>query len=190
MFSGKIEGVIDLARLPQMVEQDSQFSGNGNDGSLFGVLPTAFREPQAPATQIAIGAEWAQDILGGGNEQPTQVGIACLGDAQLGVTISGLIASRDEADGRTDLPASAEAVWVFKRKDESQGGERAHAADPAEQLGLRVALAAKRFNLLVVGLDLMGEGSDGVENRCQSGLKGLRDVRSDFVSEAICCARG
>ena len=99
--------------------------------------------------------------------------------------ITGLIAPRDEAQCRTDFPAHAEAIGVFKCKDEGEGSERAHAADLTEQPGLRVAFAAELFVRLVIGFDLLGEGDDGVDDGCQSGSKGLGDVRSDFVSEAI-----
>jgi hypothetical protein len=104
--------------------------------------------------------------------------------------IAGLIASGDEADGRTDLPAPAEAIGLFKREDEGQRSEWTHAADPAEQLGLWVVFAAKLFALLVIGFDLLSEGSDGVEDRVQSRSKGVGYVGCGFVSEAVCRARG
>jgi hypothetical protein len=190
MFLGEIKGIIDFSGLPEAVKQNSKLPGNSNYGSLFSVLASTFCELQAPATQIAVGTEGTQDILGRGDKQTTQIGIARLGDTQLGIVIAGLIASGDEADGRTDLPAPAEAIGLFKREDEGQGSEWTHTPDPAEQLCLWVAFAAKLFDLLVIGFDLLGEGSDGVEDEGQSRSKGLRDIRSDFVSEAFCCARG
>lgn len=124
--------------------------------------------------------------MGGRDEQTTQIGIASLSDAQLRVFIAGLISPRDKAQSWTHLPAPAEAIGIFKCEDEGQGSEWAHAADPTEQLGLWVAFAAKLFDLLVIGFDLLGEGSDGVEERRQSRSKRLGDVRGDFVSEAVC----
>jgi hypothetical protein len=73
MFPGKIKGIIDFSGLPKAVEQNSKLSGNGNHGSLFGVLASTFGEFQAPAAQIAVGTEGTQDILGGRDEQTTQI---------------------------------------------------------------------------------------------------------------------
>jgi hypothetical protein len=81
-------------------------------------------------------------------------------------------------------------MGVFKGEDEGQGSEWSHAADTTEELGLRVAFAAKIFVLSVIGFDLLGEGSDGVDDRRQSRSKGLGDVGGGFVCKAVCGARG
>ena len=60
-----IEGVIGFSGFPEMVKQDSQFSGNRDDSSLFGVLAAAFSKLKPPATQVAVRTEGAQDIVSG-----------------------------------------------------------------------------------------------------------------------------
>jgi hypothetical protein len=190
IFLGKIKGIIDFSGLPKAMKQNSKLSGYGYHGSLFGVLSTAFSKLQAPTAQVAVRTEGTQDILGGRDEQTTQIGIARLGDTQLGIVIAGLIASGDEADGRTDLPAPAEVFGLFKREDEGKRSEWPHTADPTEQLGLWIAFTAKLFGFMVIGFDLLGEGSDAVEDRHQSRSKRFGDIMGDFVGEAVCGARG
>jgi hypothetical protein len=124
--------------------------------------------------------------LDGSNEQAAKVGGSSLRDPQLRVFFTGLISTRDEAEGWPPFPALAGAIGVFKREDESQGREWAHAADATELLGLRKAFAAKVFDLWVKGPDLLGEASDGVEDGHQSGPKRLGDFTGDLVSEAVC----
>jgi len=102
--------------------------------------------------------------LCGGDEQSAQVSVSGLRDSQLRVLITGLVSPRDKAQNWTHLPAPAEAIGILKREDEGQGSEGSHAADTTEELGLWVALAAKLFGLSVIGFDLLGEGSDGVED--------------------------
>jgi len=83
-----------------------------------------------------------------------------------------------------------EAVRVFEGEDVSKSSKGTHTADATEQFGLWVAFAAKLFDLLVIGSDLLSEGSDGVEDRQLGGLKRFRDGWSDFASEAVRRARG
>jgi len=189
MLSGKIEGVVDFTGLPEVVKQHSQLPGDTDYSSLFSVLPSSFGQLQAPAAQVAIGSKRPENVLCGGDQQSAKEGITGLGNVELGVVIAGLISARDKPQRRTDLPAPAEAIGLFKGEDEGQGSEWSHAADTTEEFGLRVAFAAKLFVLSVIGYDLLGEGSDGVDDRRQSRSKGLGDVRGDFVSEAVCCAR-
>ena len=59
-----------------------------------------------------------------------------------------------------------------------------------QEFDFRVLLLAQRYDPVVVEADLLGEGGDGIEDRCQSRSKRLGDVRSDFVSEAVSRARG
>jgi len=109
---------------------------------------------------------------------------------QLRILVTGLISARDKSYSWTHFPAAVEAIGVFKGEDKSQRSEWTHTANRTEQSGLRVAFAAKLFVLLVIGLDLLGEGSDGVKDRSQGRLQGLGDVGSDFASEAVCGTRG
>ncbi len=108
MFSGKIKGIIDFSGLPKTVEQNSKLSGNGNDRSLFSVLASPFGQLQSPTSQVTVRSEGTEDVLGEGDEQATQEGIASLGDSQLRVMVAGLIPSGDQTDCGSDLPALPE----------------------------------------------------------------------------------
>jgi len=60
-----VKGLINLAVFPKMVKQHGQLSGHRNDGTLFGILPTAFGKLEAPTSKIAVRSEWPEDVLGG-----------------------------------------------------------------------------------------------------------------------------
>ena len=112
-----IERVIDLTRLPQMVEQDGQFPGHRNHGSSFCVLTTAFGKLEAPTAKIAVRTEGPEDILSRTDKQSTQVAVSGLGNSQLRVMIPGLVTFWYETKCRTDLAALLEAAWLFKGED-------------------------------------------------------------------------
>jgi hypothetical protein len=56
--------------------------------------------------------------MGGVDKELPKVGIASLGDVELGVLIAGLITSWDKPKGGTDLTALAKATGIFKGQDE------------------------------------------------------------------------
>ena len=66
-----------LAAAQHAVQDDGQFAGHGDDGS----LASALGQLQAPSAQVRIGAETAQDVLGRLHQQTAEIGIAGAGDA-------------------------------------------------------------------------------------------------------------
>lgn len=120
MFLGKIKGIIDFSSLPKAVEQNCKLSGNGNDGSLFGILATPFGELEPPATKVTIRSEGTQDVLSGTDEQLAEERVTGFSDAELRVVVARLISTWDEAQGGTDLTAFWETTGVFDGEDKSQ----------------------------------------------------------------------
>ena len=116
-----IERIINLPGLPEMMEQDGQLPGDGDDSSPFCVFPSSFSQLQAPTAQVAVGTERTQDVLGGSDEQAAQISVSGLRDAQLRIATSRLISTRDEAESWLYLPALPEALRIFQRKDLGQG---------------------------------------------------------------------
>ena len=77
-----MEGVVDLAVFPQVVQEDGELSSDCDDGALLGVLPAPLGELEPPTAQVAVGTEGSQEVLGALHEQPAQVavtGLACPG---------------------------------------------------------------------------------------------------------------
>ena len=111
-----VERVIDLTGLPEMMEQDGQLSGDGDDSSPFCIFPSAFSKLQAPTAQVAIRSKGSQDVLSGSHEQAAQVRVSGLGDAQLRVVSSRLISPRDEAlsceSRKLETPICADCLSV------------------------------------------------------------------------------
>jgi len=99
-----VEGVVDIARDPQAVEEDGQLAGHRHHRSLLGVLSPAFGELETPAAKITIGSEGSEYVLGAADEQATQVAVAGLpartpgrcSDAELGIARSGLVPLGDK----------------------------------------------------------------------------------------------
>ena len=190
MFPGKIERIIDFSCFPEVVKQHGQLPGDANHGPLFGVLPSPFSKFQSPATQITVWSEGTEDVLSGTDQQAAQVGVSRFCNSQLRVLIAGLVTFWHETECRAYLAAFLEAARLFEGEDEAQGSEWAYAADFSEQFCFRVLILAELFNLSVVFTDLLGEGSDGVEDGEKSRLQGFWNIEPDFVSEAVCGARG
>jgi hypothetical protein len=58
-----VQGFVDFSAHPQVMQQYCQLSGRGNDRSFLAVSSTTLGQLQAPASQIAVDAEWSQDML-------------------------------------------------------------------------------------------------------------------------------
>ena len=58
-----VQWFVRFSAHPQVMQQHRQLSCGGDDRSLLPALPAAFGQPQSPASQVAIDAEWSQDVL-------------------------------------------------------------------------------------------------------------------------------
>jgi hypothetical protein len=65
------------------MQQHSQLSRRGNDGSLLSVASIPLGQLQAPAAQVAVDAERTQNVLRSLHQQRSQIRIALLTDVHL-----------------------------------------------------------------------------------------------------------
>jgi hypothetical protein len=173
-----------------MMSQDCQLAGDRHHRPLLGVLAPPFRRAQSPVAQIAVGAEGTRDALGTVDQQAPQVASTGLGDSQLRVTISRLVASGDQTQGGANLPGLPEAGWVFQGEDKRQRRQRADADGTAQAARLGITLAAEDLDLLAATADLLIEGSNALQDRPQGCLERVWDGRGHLGGETMRGARG
>ena len=105
--------------------------------------------------------------------------------------VAGLGDAAGDRDLRIDLAGGSDQSRVRvlgKRCGSSRVrvyGKRAHAADIAEQFRFRLLIFAKAFDLSVIGVDLLGERSDGLENGSQSWLSGSGMSDATFLAKVF-----
>ena len=78
-----VQRFVRFSAHPQVMQQHRQLSCGGDDRSLLPALPAAFGQPQSPASQVTVDAEWSQDVLRSLHQQRSQIGIAFFADVQL-----------------------------------------------------------------------------------------------------------
>ena len=135
-----VERVIDLAVLPEVVQEDGQLSSDGDDGAFLGRLAAAFSELQPPAAQVTVGPEGPKDVLGALDQEPAEIAIAGLGDVELRILGSALVSAGDQSQARAELAALAEAMGIFQGQDVGQGGDGADARDVAQEAGFGIVV--------------------------------------------------
>ena len=89
-----VQWLVHFSTHPQVMQQHRQLSGRGHDRPLLAVSPTALRQFQSPAPEIAVHAEWSQNVLRSLHQQRPQIGIALFADVQLRLALSRVPASR------------------------------------------------------------------------------------------------
>jgi len=110
---------------PHAVQQDGQFAGHRDDGSLFAALAAGRGQLQAPAAQGRVGAEAAQDILRRLHQQAAQVRVAGLGDAPLRVGFARLALAGTQAQEGA-CGAVAGRIGPIKRENIGGGYDRSY----------------------------------------------------------------
>ena len=73
---------------------------------------------------------WSDDMVGALDQQLSQIPVTGLGDSKLRVAITGLAASRPQAEIAADITTSLEALLFAQRQDEGQRREVANPIDP------------------------------------------------------------
>ena len=73
-----VQRFVDFSAYPQVMQQNCEFARGRNDGSLLSVLSTALGQLQAPAPQITVHTERAQNMLCPLHQQGSQIRIAFL----------------------------------------------------------------------------------------------------------------
>src|SRR3989454_3815910 len=108
--------LVHCTRDPQAVEQHRELPSHRDDGALLRVLPPARRERRPPVPQVRIRPEGPEDVVGAPDQEPTQVGISRLGDAQLRGTGAGVSLLRSQSEIRSDRTALGKARGVLQRE--------------------------------------------------------------------------
>ena len=131
--------VLLLGIHPKMMEQDGELTGHRGLGFSPRDRASATRQTQPETAKVAVWAEWSHDIVGRTHQQPSNLGVPCLGDRQRLIDLPGLIATGNKSQIRTHTPAALESLWSIKSKNERQRRDRAHSLDGAQPFGLRVS---------------------------------------------------
>jgi hypothetical protein len=117
-------------------------------------------------------------------EETAKIAIAGLCDMKLRIVLSGLILFRDQPKTGADFTAFAKPTRIFQGEDESQGGEMTNTADIPKRFCFWITISAELFYLIVVGIDLMSEGSDMIQDGYERGKKILWDELRYLFMEA------
>jgi hypothetical protein len=83
-----VEGYVRGLRGPEVVQQNRQLTGYSDNGSVLSLLPSALSQMEAPATKRRVLSSWSEDVVGALDQETSQVDVAGLGDAELGIAIS------------------------------------------------------------------------------------------------------
>jgi hypothetical protein len=166
------------------MEQYSQFACQSYDSSFLGILPSSFSDLQSPTTQVAVFTKGSQYVVSTMYEEPAKIAVTSLGDMELWIMFAGLILFRDKSKTRTDFTAFAKPTRIFQGEDESQGGEMTNTADIPKRFCFWITISAELFYLIVVGIDLLSEGSDMIQDGYERGKKILWDELRYLFMEA------
>src|SRR6202140_3755691 len=98
---------------PQLVHQHREFSSDGHNRPLPGVLAAAYHQTQTPAAQVGVGSKMAQDVMSTSNQQTPQHVIAGLGNPQMGLALARVALSRQQSQVTGNIAALAEAMRVI-----------------------------------------------------------------------------
>jgi len=142
---GVVERIVDLCAYPQAVQEHRELPGHGHRRPLLCVLaaPGGYLLPMA--SQVRIGAEGTQDVVGAAYQELPQHLVALLGDAFLGVPLSGAVGCGNEPQVRPYRATLLEAVGVLQGEHEGERRERPDTLDLAQELRFWVMLFADRF---------------------------------------------
>ena len=83
----------------------------------------------------------------GANEQPTQVGVAALGYAQLWIALAALIAPRTQAGVGAHIAHIFKTLWIFDLQNKIKRGERSYSRDLLQPKGLRIFCSGQNVDL-------------------------------------------
>ncbi len=98
------------------MQQDRQLSCGGDDGSLLCIPSATLGQPQAPASQVAVGTERTQNVLRSLDQQRSQIRVAFLADVHLWFTLPGVPAPRLQSEIATHVTALSETMRIFQRQ--------------------------------------------------------------------------
>ena len=107
-----IERHVRSLRDSDTVKQDGELTRDSDDCTVARLLASAFRQVQAPPSQRGVLSSRSKDMVPALDQEGSQVDVACLGDAELRVSVSRLAASRPQAEIAAHVTTSLEALLV------------------------------------------------------------------------------
>src|SRR6266550_310308 len=139
--------LVGLLALPQTKQQHGKFSCHRHRPPLLGPRRSIGRQHQAISAQGALRAEGTEDVPRGANEQPTQVGVAALGYAQLWIALSALIAPRTQAGVGAHIAHIFKTLWIFDLQNKIERSESSHSRDLLQPKRLRIFWSGQNVDL-------------------------------------------
>ena len=73
------------------MEKDGELSSDSDDGAPLCVLSSSGGNGRAMPPEIAVDAEWAEDVLSRADEQAPDVLVSFLGDPHLWLAVTGIV---------------------------------------------------------------------------------------------------
>ena len=122
------------------MQQHSETPGHRDNRSFFRVSAATLSECEAPSSQICVGPKRAEHVVCALHQQLSQIHVARFGDAQLGLTVAGVVLARYKAEERADLTTLTKTSWIFERQKEGQSGQVTDSRNLSEVRKLRLYL--------------------------------------------------
>ena len=145
--------VCDTAH-PKFVHEDRESARNRNHGALLRVLPAACGKDQSVSSQIRVGTEGPQDVVGTADQKTTYERVARLGDPQLRRGVAGVMLTWGESEKGADAPARREPRRIAHREHERKGRDGTNSLDRLQKPTRRSARGALMNEpIVLVNLD-------------------------------------
>ena len=107
---GVAQRFVERPPLPQREQQHRQPSCDSHDRALLRVPCSCSRVPLTPAAQVAVGPERPEDVVRSLHQQPAQICVAALADAELRRALARVALPRHEPEVRPHLPTLRESA--------------------------------------------------------------------------------
>jgi len=142
-----------LGAAPHAVQDNGQFAGHRDDGSLLGSLSSAGGQLQALSAQGRIGTEAAQNVLRRLYQQVAQISIAGSGDALLRIGVARLALAWTQAEEGSCGATAGNCIGPVEGEHVGRGHQWADTRCAAQSADLGV-FDSQLFDLFVDGVDL------------------------------------
>jgi hypothetical protein len=122
------------------MEQYSEFSSYGNDGTVSRLLASTRCQMESPLSQVGVLPVSPENLVGTLDQRRAQIDVAGLGNAELRIWISfaGLAAPRSQAEIATHIATSLATVLAPQSQDIRQRRELPDSVDHEQGLRLWV----------------------------------------------------
>jgi pimeloyl-ACP methyl ester carboxylesterase len=170
---------------PQMVQEDGELPRDGDDRAFLRGFAAARGEPEAPAAQISVGAEGAEDVLGTADQEASQQEITRFRDMTFRIARARRAPPRTQTEIAADGATGGEAGGIFQREDEAERRQRGDAGDLREGLRFLICCRDQLLHRAIGLANLAGQRGDLLEHRRE--LRSERDGqrRGRLTREAL-----